>query len=116
MDTKKTFLLLLSSRCLLLLHSHERKIKLPTIALSLPVWKSLSSQVSLFEILSHDHKLNQLCPFPTVFLWVCGRGWRDIEFLGCMCAIWDIRVTEWWISNESSLDSLYVSSNNQVAG
>ena len=72
----------------------KEKIKLLTIALSLPVWKSLSSQVSLFEILSHDHKLNQLCPFPSVFLCMCSRGWRDIKFLGCTCATWDIRVTE----------------------
>ena len=61
MDTKKTFLLLLSSRCLLLLHRHERKIKLPTIALSLPVWKSLSSQGSLFDILAAAKSLKS-CP------------------------------------------------------
>ena len=71
---------------------------------------------SPFDILSHDHKLNQLCLFPSVFLCLCGRGWRDIKFLGCMCAVWDIRVTAWWISYESSLDSLYASSTNQVAG
>ena len=71
---------------------------------------------SSFDILSHDHKLNQLCLFPSVFLCLCGRGWRDIKFLGCVCAIWDIRVTEWWISYESSLYSLHASSTNQVAG
>ena len=94
----------------------KEKLKLPTIALSLPVWKSLSSQVSLSEILSHDHKLNQLCPFPSVFLCMCSKGWRDIKFLGCTCATWDIRVTEWWVSYESLLDSLYASSTNQVTG